>query len=76
MRQQRHLRSTLSRSLAGGGVALLYAALLQAMGWMLPAQRLWGWFGRCGPRGSNVLLTRLVSHLPCGLGVSALTALR
>lgn len=26
----------------GGGVALLYAALLQAAGWSLPAQRLWG----------------------------------
>jgi hypothetical protein len=26
----------------GGGVALLYAALLQAAGWALPAQRLWG----------------------------------
>lgn len=26
----------------GGGVALLYAALLQATGWTLPSQRLWG----------------------------------
>lgn len=26
----------------GGGVALLYAALLQATGWALPAHRLWG----------------------------------
>lgn len=26
----------------GGGVALLYAGWLQAAGWMLPTQRLWG----------------------------------
>jgi hypothetical protein len=26
----------------GGGVALLYAAWLQAVGWTVPAQRLWG----------------------------------
>ena len=26
----------------GGGVALLYAVVLQATGWALPAQRLWG----------------------------------
>lgn len=26
----------------GGGVALLYAAVVQAMGWTLPAHRLWG----------------------------------
>lgn len=29
----------------GGGVALLYAALLEATGWTLPAHRLWGGVG-------------------------------
>lgn len=84
--------------IGGGAVALLYAALLQATGWTLPAHRLWGgvafgaatsllpwllllpafgwgWFGRRGPRGSNALLASLVSHLPYGLGVGAVTAL-
>ncbi len=28
--------------IGGGGVALLYAAWLQAVGWTLPAQHLWG----------------------------------
>lgn len=28
--------------IGGGGVALLYAALLQVTGWTLPAHRLWG----------------------------------
>lgn len=28
--------------IGGGGVALFYAALLQATGWTLPAHRLWG----------------------------------
>ena len=28
--------------IGGGGVALVYAALLQATGWSLPAHRLWG----------------------------------
>ncbi len=84
--------------IGGGAVALIYAALLQATGWTLPAHRLWGgvafgaatsllpwllllpafgwgWFGRRGPRGSNALLASLVSHLPYGLGVGAVTAL-
>ena len=84
--------------IGGGGVALVYAALLEASGWTLSAHRLWGgvafgvatsllpwllllpafgwgWFGRRGPRGSNALLSSMVSHTPYGLGVGVVMAL-
>ena len=35
----------------------------------------WGWFGRCGPPGSNALLASTVSHIPYGLGVGVVMAL-
>ena len=35
----------------------------------------WGLFGQNGPRGSNALLSSMVSHIPYGLGVGAMTGL-
>lgn len=34
----------------------------------------WGFFGRCGPQGSNALLASTLSHIPYGLGVGAVIA--
>ena len=57
-----------------GGV--IFGAVTSLLPWLLllPAFG-WGWFGRRGPRGSNALLASMVSHLPYGLGVGAVTAL-
>ena len=57
-----------------GGVAFGAATSLLPWLLLLPAFG-WGWFGRRGPRGSNALLASMVSHLPYGLGIGAVTAL-
>jgi Protein of unknown function (DUF2938) len=85
--------------LVGGGVvALVYPAVLLALGTPSPAHPLldgllfglatsvlpwfvllpafgWDWFGRRGPRGANALLASPLSHIPYGLGISAVMAL-
>ena len=84
--------------IGGGGVALIYPAVLMSLGtdplahpWLggllfglatslLPWFVLlpgfgWGWFGRRGPRGANALVASPLSHIPYGLGVSAVVAL-
>jgi hypothetical protein len=57
-----------------GGVAFGAATSLLPWLLLLPAFG-WGCFGRRGPPGSNALLASVVSHLPYGLGVGAVTAL-
>ncbi len=57
-----------------GGLVFGVATSLLPWLLLLPAFG-WGWFGRRGPRGSNALLASLVSHLPYGIGVGAVTAL-
>jgi Protein of unknown function (DUF2938) len=55
---------------------LLFGLLTSLLPWLvlLPAFG-WGWFGRRGPHGANALLASPLSHIPYGLGVSAVMAL-
>ena len=57
-----------------GGV--MFGAATSLLPWLLllPAFG-WGWFGSRGPRGSQALLARTVSHIPYGLGVGVVMAL-
>ena len=58
--------------LSGGA---LFGFATSALPWfiLLPAFG-WGMFGRRGPQGANALLASTLSHIPYGLGVSAMVA--